>query len=547
MMVQALHHRGPDARGVVEVDKYATLGHTRLRILDLSEGANQPFQSADGRFTLVFNGEIYNYLELRETLEKDYAFRTQSDTEVLLYAYQEWGVSCLDQLLGMFAFAIWDAKTQLLFAARDRFGVKPFYYAEKEGRLYFASEIKALWAAGIPKKPKETVWASYFVYGTYGMPNESFWEGIQPLPGGHYLNYRFGHLEVLRWYDFIAQVERMPVLSEEEARERWLGLALESIQLRFRSDVPVGFNVSGGLDSSLLIGLIGQNFPAEKAVEAFSFYTGDSAYDEIPWVEQAISTTDFPLNKVQLQVADVPDLAAEVHYFEDEPYGGIPTLAYANLFKYARKKGVLVLLDGQGIDEAWAGYDYYQRDTNQLIQGTQGTVFRPDCLDPSFRSKAIEPVFPAPFSSRLQNLQYRDLFYTKIPRALRFNDRISMMHSTELREPFLDHRLVELAFSLPATMKIRNGQGKWLLRQLANELLPEGIALAPKRPLQTPQREWLAGALQPWVSDRINQLEGHAWFDYSRVMKEWQSYIQGEQENSFFVWQWMSTMVLINK
>lgn len=538
-MLSVMEHRGPDASGLMEPGVGIVLGHQRLRIIDLSAAANQPFQSADGRYTLVFNGEIYNHVELGNALRQKYPFRTQSDTEVLLYAYQEWGKDCLERLVGMFAFAIWDHYTRSLFAARDRFGVKPFYYVLTENALYFASEIKALWAAGIEKQASESVWASYLVYGTYGMPEETFWEGVWQLPGGHWLTYSGADTVVTCWYNFPERVGRLPVCSMEEAVEQWLALATESVRLRFRADVPLGLNVSGGLDSSLLIALIRRCFPEAAGIEAFTFGTGDKRYDEWPWVERAAAQARFSLHKVQLQAAEVPELTAAVDAMADEPYGGIPTLAYSRIFETARRRGVLVLLDGQGIDEAWAGYDYYQSGSPYLVQGSGTSPVRPECLDPTFRNKARKPLFPEPFQSGLQNMQYRDLFYTKIPRALRFNDRVSMMYGTELREPFLDHRLVELAFSLPASCKIRHGEGKWLLRQLGRSLLPEGLALAPKRPVQTPQREWLSGVLQPWVSARLQQLESHPWFDYSKVQQEWDTFQHGQQDNSFFVWQWI--------
>ena len=372
------------------------------------------------------------------------------------------------------------------------------------------------------------------------MPTETFWEGIRQLPGGHYLEFAAGLLKVCPWYDFVAQVQNQPQLSEQEAIETWKQLAMDSIRLRFRADVPVGFNLSGGLDSSLLLGMIRQQQPLDSGVEAFTFYTGDTRYDELPWVEEMIQSTRFPLNTVLLQASEVPALATAVSWFEDEPYGGIPTLAYSKIFKRAHEKGIIVLLDGQGMDEAWAGYDYYQLGTAHLVQGSVDTPVRPDCLTQTFRELAQKPIFPTPFDNRLQNLQYRDLFYTKIPRALRFNDRISMMHSVELREPFLDHRLVELAFSFPESYKIRNGVGKWLVRELSASLLPDNIVLAPKRPLQTPQREWLGGDLLLWMQGRIDWLATHPWFQENNVQYAWNQYLKGADCNSFFLWQWIS-------
>ena len=205
-----------------------------------------------------------------------------------------------------------------------------------------------------------------------------------------------------------------------------------------------------------------------------------------------IAKTKNPLTKVLLEADAVPAFAQKMEWQQDEPYGGIPTLAYAKIFEQARKDKVLVLLDGQGMDEQWAGYDYYTQENEATIQGVTDSPFRINMLSDAFLAKAEKPVYPKPFDDAVLNKQYRDLFYTKIPRALRFNDRISMMFSTELREPFLDYRLVEFAFSLPLDFKIKDGVTKFMLREIASEYLADDLVFAPKRPLQTPQREWLA-------------------------------------------------------
>jgi asparagine synthase (glutamine-hydrolysing) len=248
---------------------------------------------------------------------------------------------------------------------------------------------------------------------------------------------------------------------------------------------------------------------------------------------------------------DVPALAESVQAHEDEPFGGLPTLAYARLFEQARREGVIVLLDGQGMDEQWAGYDYYVSalagETTGVVQGTRESPVRPESLAQEFRSLA-EPLEQArPFPDALRNTQYRDARYTKIPRALRFNDRASMRSSTELREPFLDHRLFELALRQPPERKIAGDTRKWLLREIARELLPGGVVEAPKRPLQTPQREWLRGPLRGWASELIeHSLDRHggAWLDANVVRSEWQKFLRAESDNSFYVWQWISLGLL---
>ena len=549
-MLKSQHHRGPDSTGKYFDAGFAALGHNRLAIIDLSSQSNQPFLDNSGRYIIVFNGEIYNYIELKAELRGQYDFQTESDTEVLLAAFMVYGKSCLEKLNGMFAFAIWDNQEKKLFAARDRFGVKPFYFSLFNNSFYFSSEIKALHAAGISKIPNDKVWASYFAYGSYGMPNETFWEGIAQLPGGHFLEYENHNLILQKWYCFEEEVAKQPKnLTFEQAKEHYVALLKDSIKLRFRADVPVGFNISGGLDSSVLLALV--NLQEDNSqINAYTFYTNNSDYDELPWVEQMIAKTHNPLTKVLLQADAVPALAEKIGLQQDEPFGGIPTLAYAKIFEQARKDKVLVLLDGQGMDEQWAGYDYYTQQNEATIQGVLDSPYKTNMLSHPFLVKAEKPVYPSPFDDAILNKQYRDLFYTKIPRALRFNDRISMAFSTELREPFLDYRLVELAFSLPLDFKIRKEQTKWMLREIASEYLADDLVFAPKRALQTPQREWLATDLNEWVKQCFVEIEKSPfsrWFNEDELQKELSLYFEGNIQSSFHIWQCISLFLTLSE
>ena len=262
-----------------------------------------------------------------------------------------------------------------------------------------------------------------------------------------------------------------------------------------------------------------------------------------------MSKPGIHLRKVKLTPERSIDLFSKISHNQDEPFGGIPTLAYSEIFHQAQKDGVKVLLDGQGMDEQWAGYDYYFRPKDATIQGTgMSNPFRKNVLIPEFANYSIKPDYPELFDNRLQNLQYRDLFYTKIPRALRFNDRISMAYSTELREPFLDHQLVEFAFSQPKKYKMKNGKQKYMLREILNKIAPNEIANAPKRPLQTPQREWLANELKEMVNEYLLKLKRSAhsdWFDHDEIEKEWQNYLKGDQNSSFHIWQWINAAQLL--
>jgi len=547
-MTDSQQHRGPDYTGVWE-GEFVCLGHNRLSIIDLSSDANQPFNDNSKRFQIVFNGEIYNYLEIKLELADVYDFKTASDTEVLLAAYIHWGEKCLQKLNGMFSFAIWDTLQNKLFAARDRFGVKPFYYAIYNGNFVFASEIKALHAFGIEKKMNKKIWASYLIYGSYGLPNETFWEGVSQVPGGFILEYSNNKVSTHKWYHFEKEIQKyQKVLSKEEVKNNYVALLKDSIRLRFRADVEVGFNISGGLDSSALLNYVNKQDHGDK-INAYTFYTGDNRYDELPWVKEMIALTKNPLHKVLLTADEIPGRSKQLAKLQDEPYGGIPTIAYAKIFEKARQDGVLVLLDGQGMDEQWAGYDYYVKEGESTIQGVNKSPFRKNVLSKEMIELAEKPNYPKPFDDTILDIQYRDLFYTKIPRALRFNDRISMASSTELREPFLDYRLVEFAFAQPIGHKIKEGVQKYILREIVSEDLSDSISYAPKRALQTPQREWLGEDLREEVQNAIHKIlasDKKTWFDKIELQKEWDNYRNGDNKSSFHVWQWLNLSLYLD-
>ena len=554
-LVDIQRHRGPDDCGIL-VDASGTVGfaHTRLSVLDLSSAGHQPMTSHNDDVYIVFNGEIYNFVELREELA-DYPFRTNTDTEVILAAYERWGESCLDRLLGMFAFIIWDARKHRLWAARDRFGVKPLYYAvHPNGGLWLASEIRALHATGVTAQVDQSTWATYLMFGIHDHSERTFWSGISALPAGHSLSWCHGHTSFRCWYDLADRIgpefDRRPT---EEVEDEYSALLKHSVRLRFRSEVPVGINLSGGLDSSILLALVHAVQSASCQIKAFTYITGDARYDELPWVQQMLDRTRYHSVVCQLSPWEVPALAESVQVHQSEPFGGLPSLAYARVFEYARAQGTIVLLDGQGMDEQWAGYDYYASLSDNrrvgLLQGAKQRPVKPECLTAEFRALAEPFCPPTPFPDELRNQQYIDIRYTKIPRALRFNDRISMRSSTELREPFMDHRLMELALRQPPNRKIRDGIHKWLPRRIARHLLPEGVIEAPKRPLQTPQREWLAGPLREWCNECIETAVKQAagWLRTDAVHTAWDGYLHGQSDNSFYIWQWLNLGLMLQQ
>jgi asparagine synthase (glutamine-hydrolysing) len=547
LMTTPLAHRGPDGQGLWTEPKIA-LGNRRLAVLDLSPRGGQPMRSHDGRFVMTYNGEVYNYVELKADLQDE--CETGTDTEVVLEAFAQWGTESLHRLNGMFAFAVWDRLSERLVLVRDRFGVKPLYYAEWDGTLYFASEIKALAAAGVPLEPDPDTWAVYLRHGAYDVDSATFFKGIRRLPPGHYLTWDDGRIDIRQWY---ALAERVQALGWDERPDgavalEYHGLLQDAVRLRFRSDVPVGVCLSGGLDSSTLAALLKEVFGTDQSIHTYHFATGDPRYDETPWVRRLLADLRYPLNISYLAARQIPALAEEAIGFQEEPFGGLPTLAMIQLFKEARRAGTIVLLDGQGLDEQWAGYDYYAQASPPVtsgalpVQGALNGTQNPACLAEEFRSRRTQSRYPEPFEDRLQNMRYRDLRFTKLPRALRFNDRASSQASCELREPFLDYRLVELAFRQPARRLIRNGQHKALLRDIVRPLLSPQFTEAPKRPVQTPQREWLRGPLRGWVEAclRDDGITQSGWFDPGQLRRSWDGYLKGAGDNSFPVWQWIS-------
>jgi asparagine synthase (glutamine-hydrolysing) len=546
-MLRKQHHRGPDFTGKY-IGSDIVLGHNRLSIIDLNPISNQPMLSACGNFVIVFNGEIYNYKELKEKLA--YPFCTNGDTEVLLAAYIHWGENCLDFLNGMFSFAIYDIVKKQLFAARDRFGVKPFFYSKIDEKFVFASEIKAILSTDLVDKGwNHKSWADFLAFGQYPDVENTFYDGIFQLPASCKLLYIDGEIKIQKYYKFEDKISNYDWSNRNllEIKRNIRETLESSIKYRLIADVKKGFNMSGGMDSTLLFELIKKELKPEFT-KAFTFYTNNTNYDELSWVEQILRGSEIPLERCLLNVHDVPEYAQKIQFFQDEPYSGIATLAYAKTFQAAKDNGVVVVLDGSGMDELAGGYDYYSDNSNNIIQGLTSEPFRKNALSEDLLALAQKKELKKKFKSELQNLQFRDLFETKLPRDLRMTDRISMAYSIEMREPFLDHRLVELGFSLPDEFKIREGKTKWIMREILKEFVKNSIAEAPKRAIQTPQREWLSNDLKEWVIDTIYLgLKNTDWLIKKEVQKEIDNFMYNDNSNSYYIWQWVNIGLMCNK
>lgn len=586
-MTDAQQHRGPDGFGYWSAPGIV-LGHRRLKIIDPSEAGRQPMRTPDGRYTIIYNGEVYNYRELRDELPS-ITYRSRSDTEVILHAYAHWGPSCLDHFIGMFAIAIWDAQEHELFCARDRIGIKPFYYAQRDGCFLFSSEIRGLLAAGVPRAVNERVLYDFLARDFYEHNDETFFVGICKLPPGRWMIVRDGQPgPPQRYWSLGQEVERLAVSSDPQEREdALLALCADAVDLHLRSDVPVGVALSGGLDSATLLVLLDKTHPDPTRVEAFSFTFTDPTYSERPYVETMAQVTRRRAHFVEVSAQDFVNTVERFTASQEEPFAGAPISAYSICFELARQHNFIVIMDGSGIDEGLAGYDRFrpalwadlfvqeqwsdleaelsasaittpaQRKLalDQMHAAAQPyadvgrgqdltTSVRPDCLNPAFAETAHAPIpdFERPFADHLRSLMYRELRYTKLPRALRFRDRLSMAVGTELRPPFLDHRLLAYQFALPAEDRIRRGVSKAILRRAAARLLPDAVRLASKRSVQTPQREWFRGELQNWVRERIDtpSFWQRGWIDPAKGRRAMEAFFRGEGSNSFFLWQWIN-------
>ncbi len=520
-MLDGMAHRGPDGRGIF-ADDDVCLGHLRLAIIDLSDAGLEPFASDDGHLQLVFNGEIYNYLELREELRgKGHVFRTQTDTEVLLAAYREWGLQCVERLNGMWAFAVWDARRRTLFASRDRLGIKPLYYRVDGRRLTFASEP---WVLG-SRDANLRVVHDYLEQGYLDQGDETFFAGVRRLLPAHSLEFGSHGLRLERYWQL--EPREPPPDAKEAVRETFL----DAVRLQLRADVPVGTCLSGGVDSSAIAVAVAHHGHArQKTVTAFF---EDPGFDERMYAETVVGRTGADSRWVTFTASELTENLPAIVQAQGEPFGSTSICAGWFVMREARRAGLTVMLDGQGGDELFAGYRaYFGYRLSDLLRagriGEAGAELRafahvngarwgvvavlnphvPERVRRAARARLrgsatlVAPelrALPAAngdtglaFPDRLRRQQQLVLTRRGLPELLRYEDRNSMAHSLEARVPLLDHRLVELAFSLPGNELIRRGETKSVLRRALADLLPPEIrARRDKLGFVTPEARFL--------------------------------------------------------
>lgn len=541
-----MKNRGPNDCGVFFDGKNSVaLGHRRLSIIDLSSSGHQPMFSKDGRYVITYNGEIFNFIELKKEL-KDYKFISGSDTEVLLAAYLEWGKDFLNKLNGQFAFAIYDIQKNSLFCARDHFGIKPFFYSIKEGSFLFASEIKALLALGIKSEPDEKNIFEYLNYGFYDHNENTFFKNIKRLGPGEYCIWQDSKLEKKSYWRLDQKKEnegKYNSITNEEAEEKFKSLLIDSIKLQFRSDVPVGLTLSSGVDSLGLLYFSESNFG--KNLHLFSSGLADDKFDETRILDEILLPHQRAnLAKTFLTSDKVWKLADKLLEIQDEPYGGFSTIHYFNLYQETKIAGVTVLLEGQGMDEILAGYDSYKNLKNNSGNFTQDMTDEkgPDILDNDFKNRFINTnvIFDKPFRSELLNAQYRDIYYTKLQRVLRFNDHISLAFGKELRLPYLDYHLVDFCFFLPDRLKISGNKQKVLLRNIAEDFNFLEKPNEQKFFFGSFQTEWMRDKFQKEIYEILNSesFKKRGYWDYEKVKNETRNLFSNKnKKSSFFLWQ----------
>jgi asparagine synthase (glutamine-hydrolysing) len=594
-MCDALVHRGPDDSGVWTAPGVG-LGFRRLAIIDLA-GSPQPMPSADGRAMLVFNGEIYNFRELRRELQDlGTTFRTDGDGEVILAAWQQWGVDCLRRLHGMFAFAIYDTEARTLFLARDRFGVKPLFMAHlSDGSLAFASELKGLLAHPLLRREADPLAVEDYLTWGYVPDHRSILKGVEKLPAGHYHLLRHGAPPAAprRWWDVCFAERRRG--SERDLEAELLHHLREAVASRMIADVPLGAFLSGGVDSSSVVALMAE--ASRAPVRTCSIGFDVEALDETSYAAEVAKLfgTDHETRVVSADQFDALDKLAAMF---DEPFADASALPTWRVCQLARES-VTVALSGDGADEALAGYrrqvfhaheerirgvvpaalrrnvlgplgrfypkadwaprslrakstllalaadgaEGYARSLSVVPPELRGTLYAPDMVRHLGDYRAEQPMIDlmngAPAQSGLDRAQYADLKFWLPGDILTKVDRTSMAVSLEAREPLLDHRLVEFAASLPERMRVRGGQGKWLMKKAMRRYLPDSILYRPKQGFVTPIAQWLRGPLASEAKSIASSaaLARTGWFDTAVLARLGDAHVAGRADNSRLLWQ----------
>jgi asparagine synthase (glutamine-hydrolysing) len=588
-MTDTLTHRGPDGEGHWINEKANTvLGHRRLSIIDLSDAGAQPMHYLN-RYTIIHNGEIYNYIELREELQKNgYSFHSNTDTEVIVAAYDHWQDECVEHFDGMFAFAIWDNEDEMLFAARDRFGEKPFFYHYQDSTFTFASEMKALWAAGIERTPNLKLLFNFITIGytdNPDKPEETFYENIFKLPPAHRLSF-YAHQNEL-CIDQYWEVDGENInntINDADAIAQFNHLLQVSVNKRLRSDVAIGASLSGGLDSSSIVSLI-------SPLSSFTAVFPGFERDELKYAKSVAEKFALQHYTTEVSEADIVNDFEKLCYNQEEPFGSASILAQYKVYGLAKEHNIKVLLDGQGADEILAGYPKYYKwywqelfrklkllrsgelkaahqlgvnekfgfknviaawfpDFASIVLERQyllNALRQPDLSKEFVRLQSKEAYYTTPAHYNLNGVLHFNTFSHGLEELLRYADRNSMAHGREVRLPFLSHELVEFLFTLPSKFKIRKGRTKWLLRESMKERLPAEIVWrTDKIGFEPPQKKWMQhSAVQQMIKDAKAKLVNEKILKPEVLNKTIQPHDAHAAES--FDWRYLSAASLFSK
>ena len=576
LMMAQMNHRGPDDKGQF-IENNIGLGHLRLSIIDLSSDGHQPMFSDDSRYVIVYNGEIYNYIELRKELSKRFTFRSKTDTEVLINAYRNWGINCLNHLNGMFAFAIYDRKHKSFFIARDRFGIKPFYYYLDKDRFIFASEIPALLAVlnERPLPDKVSIF-DYLMFNRTDHNDSSFFSGVKKLQHGHYLEIIHNKVNIFRWYDLSERIG-IPFSSPSEFKET----LSSSIKLRLRSDVPIGVCLSGGLDSSSIVSILLNDYNKSELNTFSAVFPNSKTVDESVYINEyqnELRNMHFVKPSGETLYNDLPSFLRA----HAEPVPSTSMYAQYKVMELA-KDNVVVTLDGQGADEQLAGYHYFfgiyfkyllmniklKKFINEIMHyialhrstyGIQMLLYflLPNTLksmvafnkrryiNKSFfdENRDLSSIVDNIYSSKSINNGLLDHFEYKLEHLLKWEDRNSMWFSLEARVPFLDHRLVEKSLSMPDDMFIDKGYTKQILRKSLDNILPEKIRnRKDKIGFLTDEDQWFRSQpFKEYINDILHSRSfiERGYIDHEKAIKIYGKHLNGSVNASREIWKWIS-------
>jgi len=577
-MNAAMIHRGPDSAGIYR-DKVVCLGHTRLAIIDLSSLGNQPMSNNDESLWITFNGEIYNFIQLKdELIAKGHSFRSKTDTEVVLHLYEEFGIDCLKYMRGMFAFAVWDKRRDILFAARDRLGEKPFFYYYQNGKFIFASELKALVASGqIKREINENAVRGYLTYGAVQSP-QSLIKGIYQLLPGHYLTFNGNKLEINRYWGIYSSKSHYSKNKEQDDIKEIHDILGQAVRERLTSDVPLGAFLSGGIDSSALVALMQKN--STRVINTFSVVFEEASFDEGKFSREIASKYGCRHREIKLKETELLQKIPAIFEAMDQPsIDGFNSYIISQAVKNA---GVTVAVSGLGGDELFGGYPLFKTlpRINKLLNYFR--IFGRDSLfsffSPYIKSRGYlkslfsflkcndlrdlycmqrmvflphevnEIVSGFDFEDNFRGKAYNNLFLNDVVNQLSYlemtnylpnmlladTDRMSMANSLEVRAPFLDHKLVEKLFEIPGSLKVGRDYPKRLLVKAMGDLLPENIYQRPKQGFVLPFDKWLKGGLRDYCEITLarNNIKDVYPLNAQKVNKIWTTFLKrGSQYN----------------